>query len=431
MADHSDFDLDRSAGRAWSTFQVRLAEYLAQMQDDHVLIIEAQSGLADDETAGAAPYVQFTAWGGDLLRSEAVSNHYLDPTYALDEAGSARLEALGWSAPSYGPQDEPDSGSINFWLDVERVESDQVAAMTTRAFREVWSIAHPVFLETQSFGTMEDPPDLGIADAAVEQTVQLLPDAVTPRDQDHLRELVDTALTQFFGHAPTKDSDGDIPVRSGSALVFVQVHPNVPVVTLFAPLVRGISGRTRAAEVVADLNRRWELVKFILIDDQVAATVQLPALPFVARHLVAMLELLSQLADEVDEDLAEQLSGRLTFTPDDDEERAEQLSSTAEAETDDNLSEELLTLLHIDEHDRGGVDTDEVLAIYNGDRHSLLRDITVSSEQEISWRQSAEEATAAGDREEAAACSHESAAWEATVETLRRALRATMDKPTG
>lgn len=434
MADHSDFDLDRSTGRAWSTFQVRLADYLTRMQDDHVLIIEAQSGLADDDEAGAAPYVHFTAWGGNLLRCEAVSNSYLDSTYALDEVGAAHLEALGWEAPTHGPEDESDSGSANYWLDVERGESDQVAAMTTRAFREVWSIAHPVFLKTNSFGTTEEPPDLGIADATAEQAVQTLPDAVAPRDQDHLRELVDIALTQFFGHAPTKDADGDIPVRSGSALVFVQVHPSMPVVTLFAPLVRNISGRTRAAEVVGDLNRSWELVKFILVDDQVAATVHLPSLPFVARHLIAMLDLLSKLADELDEDLADRLDGRLTFAPDTDADvgdRTDPVSATAEAETDESLSDELLTVLNIDLHGRGDIETAEVVAIYNSDRHLLLRDITVSSEQEISWRQSAEEATAAGDREEAAACTHESGSWEATVETLRRALRATIDKGSG
>ena len=80
MDDLSDFDLDRSAGRAWFNFQQRLADYLVGMQDGQTLGISARSGLDDDAEAGAAPYIQVKAVGGDMLRAEAVSNAYLDST---------------------------------------------------------------------------------------------------------------------------------------------------------------------------------------------------------------------------------------------------------------------------------------------------------------------------------------------------------------
>ena len=423
MDDLSDFDLDRSAGRAWSTFQQRLSDYLVDMQDGHTLGISAQSSLEEAAEAGAAPYVQVKALSPDLLRAEAVSNAYLDSTYALDDGGRARMEALGWAAPTYGPQDEPTAGSANYWFDVERRLGDRVAAMTTRAFREVWSIPHPVFLRIESFGAGQEPPDLGIVDAAVERAVPALPEAVTPRDHDHLRELVDTVLTQEFGAPPMKDADGDIPVRSGSALVFVHVPDDMPMVTLFAPLVRDISGRTRAAEVVADLNRRWPLLKFVLADDQVVAMVQLLVLPFAPKHLSAMLEMLSKAADRLDDVLVERLDGRLAFPIDVEARRVETVTT---AEADDTVSDELLTLLHVG-HGDDGLTTAEVLALYQHDRRLLLRDIKVTSEQEISWRQSAAEATAAGARDLATVCTQESAAWESTVEILRLALRATID----
>lgn len=424
MDDFSDFDLDRSAGRAWSTFQQRLADYLVEMHDGHTLGLSAQSSLDAVSEAGAAPYVQVKALSPGLLRAEAVSNAYLDSTYALDDAGRARMEALGWAAPTYEPQDEPNTGSTNYWFEVERRLGDRVAAMTTRAFREVWSIPHPVFLRIEFFGTAQEPPDLGIAAATVERTVPALPQAVTPRDNDHLRELVDTVLTQEFGRPPMKDAEGDIPVRSGSALVFVQVPDDMPMVTLFSPLVRDISGRTRAAEIVSDLNRRWPLVKFVLAGDQVVAMVQVLALPFAPKHLAAMLELLSTAADRLDDVLVERLDGRLAFPIDVESRRVETVATT---DPDGRVSEELLTLLHVDGHGDGGLTTAEVLALYEHDRRLLLRDIKVTSEQEISWRQSAAEATAEGDRELAAVCTQESAAWESTVETLRRALRATID----
>ncbi len=113
MDDLSDFDLDRSAGRAWFNFQQRLADYLAGMQDGQTLGISARSGLDDDAGAGAAPYIQFKASDDQMLRAEAVSNAYLDTTYALDDAGRARMESLGWGAPTYTPRDKPDAGSAN------------------------------------------------------------------------------------------------------------------------------------------------------------------------------------------------------------------------------------------------------------------------------------------------------------------------------
>ena len=424
MDDLSDFDLDRSAGRAWFNFQERLADYLAGMQDGETLGISARSGLDDDDAAGAAPYIQFKALGAQMLRAEAVSNAYLDSTYALDDAGRARMENLGWAAPTYAASGEPDAGSANYWIDVERRMGDRVAAMTTRAFREVWSIPHPVFLRVDPSGTAQDPPDLGIADAATEPEIAVLPESIMPRDNDHLRELVDTVVTQRFGQVPMKDSDGDIPLRSGSALVFVHVPDDMPMVTLFAPLVRDIAGRTRAAEVVADLNRRWPLVRFVLVDDQVVAMIQLPTLPFAPNHLSTMLEMLSRAADRLDDLLVERLDGRLAFPMDVEHRRVDTVTA---AEPDDSFSDELLTLLNVGSGRDGEVTSQEILKLYENDRRLLLRDIKATSEQEISWRQSAAEATAAGNREVAEACIQEATAWEATVETLRRALRATID----
>ena len=424
MDDLADFDLDRSAGRAWFNFQQRLADYLVGMQDGQTLGISARSGLDDDAEAGAAPYIQVKAWGGDMLRAEAVSNAYLDSTYALDDLGRARMEKLGWGAPTYTPREEPDSGSANYWLDVERRMGDRVSAMTTRAFREVWSIPHPVFLRVDPTGTDQRPPDLGIADAATEPEIEVLPDSIMPRDNDHLRELVDTVVSQRFGQVPMKDSDGDIPLRSGSALVFVHVPDDMPMVTLFSPLVRDIAGRTRAAEVVADLNRRWPLVKFVLFEDQVVAMIQLPALPFAPNHLSTMLEMLSRAADRLDDLLVERLDGRLAFPMDVEHRRVDTITA---AEPDDSFTDELLTLLNIDPGQDGEITNEEVLKLYQNDRRLLLRDIKATSEQEISWRQSAAEATAAGKREVAESCIQEATAWEATVETLRRALRATLD----
>src|SRR5512141_9172 len=128
MSEFAGFDLDRSTARAWSSFQSRLADHVAAMEDDDVLLVEAESSLDDAE--GSAPYVQFAAWGADMVRGEVSGNSYLAHDHLLDASGVAALESLGWSAPTYGPDDEPDNGSINFHVDLERNHADRLAVMT-------------------------------------------------------------------------------------------------------------------------------------------------------------------------------------------------------------------------------------------------------------------------------------------------------------
>src|SRR5205085_12427309 len=61
MGEFAGFDLDRSTERAWSRFQARLADHLAEMDDDDVLVVSADSAVGSD-AEGSAPYVQFRAW---------------------------------------------------------------------------------------------------------------------------------------------------------------------------------------------------------------------------------------------------------------------------------------------------------------------------------------------------------------------------------
>ena len=77
------------------------------------------------------------------------------------------------------------------------------------------------------------------------------------------------------------------------------IHPG-PVVEIFAPLVKCIANRTRAAEVLSDLNRDNLFAKFFLNEDYVIAEIQMPASPFVPEQLEDMLAHMSRIADEFD-----------------------------------------------------------------------------------------------------------------------------------
>ena len=120
MSEFAESELDRGTALAWSAFRGRLADHVAAMQDDEVALVEAETTVeegAGDE--GAAPYVQFCAWGEDLVRCELTSNAYLAAAHPLDEDQVAALVELGWNPPTHGPEEEAGSGSTNFYLDAE------------------------------------------------------------------------------------------------------------------------------------------------------------------------------------------------------------------------------------------------------------------------------------------------------------------------
>jgi hypothetical protein len=105
LSEFAGFDLDRSTERAWSRFQVKLADHLAEMRDDDMLIVSADSAV-DDKEEGAAPYVQFVAWGETMVRSEVASNAYLAEEARLDGAAERMIAGLGWHEPTAGKDDD-------------------------------------------------------------------------------------------------------------------------------------------------------------------------------------------------------------------------------------------------------------------------------------------------------------------------------------
>lgn len=82
---------------------------------------------------------------------------------------------------------------------------------------------------------------------------------------------------------------------------------------MFAPLVHEIEGRSRAMEILSDLNTEVRMVKFQLIRDRVFVTLSVLAHPFVPAHLNQAVQVMSEVADGIDDDLAVRLRGRTTF----------------------------------------------------------------------------------------------------------------------
>jgi hypothetical protein len=429
MGEFAGFDLDRSTERAWSAFQARLADRVADLSDDEIVVVEVGS-VVDQDAEGAAPYVQFCAWGDTRVRCEVSSNEYLDPHVRIDRAGVDTIVELGWSAPTARRDEDAGEGSSNFFLDAERVEGDRLAVMTTRVLRDIFGVAHPAFLVTDDLAPETSP-------APPEPPVEA--PATFPRDREHLQELVDAALTPFFGHEPSHDEDDDIPVVSGSAMVFVRVLEEAPIVQLFCPLVREVGDRDRAAFEVSVLNRDQRFLKFVLAGDDVMVHMYLPAYPFAPEHLRAMLALMSSSVDTLDDDLVARVGGRRMFEATDDEEPGEPEEAggqPAAGEEDpgsdtDAIHPAMLTLLQLDADSPGSLTPELAASVCGMDRDLILELITWNSDQEIAWREARDEAILRGDAEEAEVCGQEMSHAEQAVNLLRRALRLVVERQLG
>lgn len=308
MAEYEDFDIDRSTAQAWTEFQSRLSEVISVIDDSGDLVIGTAS-----ENADAGPFVQFSAPVRDLIRSEAASNATLGSTFQLSTEQLHSMEELGWQPPTAGGV----RPSGNFWVEEPQEDSDHLSELAVSALRDVYGVQHPVFLAPDQLAEILQPKPDPIADATDLDVEDVL--ATVPGSQEHLNNLVDEELTDMFGHRPIRDEEGDIAIRVGSTMLFLRTTPDAREIILFATVVHDVEGRSRAMEVLNDLNVDARWVKFQLIRDRVFVTLSLPARPFVPAHLHQAVRIMSDVADGIDNDLADKLNGRTTFTDDGDQ----------------------------------------------------------------------------------------------------------------
>lgn len=324
--------VDAAAEQGWAAFRRRLADHVAAMADDDILIVEAESVAADpdiDDLGGTEPYVQFLGYGNGLVRAEVSSNAWLRPGRQLDAASVDALLASGWTAP-----DDEDGG--NFTADAHTGDADRLAEMAVGALRDVFGVPHPTFLQADGLevqpGTdryVERGPDEVSAEATTVAADEPL--AIRPDDRDELVALVDDALTPVFGHAPHHDEDGDIPVFVDSAVVYVRVRQDMPVVELFCRVVRDVADHEAALFEVNELNNEHPMITFAVVGESVMAEIHIPALPFAPAHVRDLLDMMCSCVDKVAPVLARRVGGRVEL----DEPTAEHIDDRDVDDTED------------------------------------------------------------------------------------------------
>nr|NLI51242.1 YbjN domain-containing protein [Propionibacterium sp.] len=311
----SGFDIDRSNAEAWAAFAARLADVVSVMEDDAALTI----GAVATEHDGPPPFVAFRALPGGRILAEAATNAQLGRYFQLTADQLAAMEGLGWRPPA----SDASGGRPAFWAEGTEEEAHRLADLAVAALREVYGIPHPAFLAPDQLAEILTPPapaELPVAapDAGLPALgVAGIPDwaltAILPVSREHLDQLVLAELVAEFGHAPVRDEAGDFGIRVGSTMVFVRSSGDGREVLVFAPVVHDVEGRSRAMEVLSDLNTETRFVRFLLVRDRVFVSLSLFARPFVAAHLRQALGMVSVTADAIDNELAAKLRGRTTF----------------------------------------------------------------------------------------------------------------------
>ncbi|MDJ0396106.1 hypothetical protein QMK17_22545 [Rhodococcus sp. G-MC3] len=316
-------------------------------------------------------------------------------------AGGLVCASSGLSSPP-PPWRRSDVDAIHL-LEEDAPWVDRFVAKIVTEIRHAWNVPHPSFLvapETES-------AQLSAGDFVT---------PATRTDESELVVSVKDALHATFDNAvESTDGSGSFTIEIAGTAVHIYVASSDEV-RAHACIVERISGRTRAAELVADLNRRHPRLKFLLVEDRVHAAVSIDASPMVPQHVTSAVARLAAFVSTADDQFAEHLGGTLpsrhpVCVADD----------MIEVPADEDVPPQLMTLLEIDAESGGEVGVDDVVSVCGADREKIIRYQTFCAEQAQSWREYAREAVLRD--EPGAEYEAEAVPWDRIVRALQLALR--------
>ncbi|WP_433299403.1 T3SS (YopN, CesT) and YbjN peptide-binding chaperone 1 [Actinoplanes sp. CA-030573] len=317
-------DLRAKVTEAWREFAGALASLLTELAPgSHV-------DLTLDPTAsgtGLAVYsVSIRVLPEGVIEALAVGNAGLPEGYRMDRAAVADLVALGWSPPGV----LAGSGD-SFGLSSSRDRVNQLATVVSRTLRDVYGAPHPAFLvylvhdeedepiETAPLATARHEPslegglDLDDLDADGELTAAL---ATAAEDAVPLEERVRTVVATMSKTPVDQlqvDTDGDIGIRAGSAMVFVRVRDNPPLVDVFSPILTEVEPTEELYVKLSELTNRMPIGRLYCAQDTVWASIPVFGRNFQATHLMLAVQVMTGLADELDDRLHGEFGGKRFF----------------------------------------------------------------------------------------------------------------------
>jgi hypothetical protein len=127
-----------------------------------------------------------------------------------------------------------------------------------------------------------------------------------------LRPYVEQKIAEVIGADSVKvDPDGDIPIRSGSAVCFARLieGPTGPMFRVFSPMLRGIDGSPRLLERLNQLNVGVPYARFFWHDEVIYCAADLLAENIQGEEIANALSAVSIHADKLDDLLKDEFGG--------------------------------------------------------------------------------------------------------------------------
>jgi type III secretion system-like peptide-binding chaperone len=309
-------DLRAKVTEAWREFAGALAAVLPTLPPG------AHVDLTLDPTAsgtGTAVYsVSLRVLDGGVIEALAVGNAGLPEGFRMDRSAVADLVALGWSPPGV----LPGSGD-SFGLRSSIAQANQLATVVSRTLRDVYGAPHPAFLVYLVHDGDDEPIDAPplatarhepVADADVTDGATALAtaaDEVIPLDE-RVRTVVATMSKTAVDQLQV-DTDGDIGIRAGSAMVFVRVRDNPPLVDVFSPILTEVEPTEQLYVKLSELTNRMPIGRLYCAQDTVWASIPVFGRNFQATHLMLAVQVMTGLADELDDRLHGEFGGKRFF----------------------------------------------------------------------------------------------------------------------
>ncbi|SDY17747.1 hypothetical protein SAMN05444365_101948 [Micromonospora pattaloongensis] len=311
-------DLRAKVREAWQEFARALGDALPRLPAG------ARVELTLDPTAsgtGDAIYSVSVQIGDDgRITALAVGNAALPPGFRMDRAAVADLVALGWSPPGV-----VEGSGEDFGLSTTTAQAGRLAATIARTLRDVYGAPHPAFLVYLVHDADDEPIEAepigaarpeavrnGDLDAALEAARSAQRDAEAIPLDERVRTVVATMMKSNPEQLQV-DSDGDVSIRAGSAMVFVRVRDNPPLVDVFSPVLTEVEPTERLYVRLSELTNRMPIGRLYCTEDTVWASVPVFGRNFQASHLMLAIQVMTGLADELDDRLHGEFGGKRFF----------------------------------------------------------------------------------------------------------------------
>jgi hypothetical protein len=278
----------REAG--WQWLAQALAVVLGCLEGGHFLILSTR----DDEPY----YVQFACGGREGMRVEAVSNRFLGGWRRLDRTAEGRLRRLGWRPPT-----DIGEGAVNWWrVFPEGGDLTEAADLVVATMRKAYDTARPAELVYRAFSRSGEEillPTLGL-DRQADRT------PLDERVGRALSELLETEELQ-------RDDDGDWPIRSGDAMVYVRVMAEPAYVAVFSPAVLDVTPSPELVDAVNQFNSNIRVARAFLTGRTVTVAAETDDQAEVGETVVNAFKAVSSLTQCCADELQARFGGRRYF----------------------------------------------------------------------------------------------------------------------